>query len=243
MALEGTLYDMSLVDLFEIFRMGNKSGVLRVWSLALHSSIYVTMGRLIDAEVRDLSTRQVVAKGDDAILQVLQWDAAEFAFTHDSSTVRHPVAIFYEIEQLVQLSAELPKPTLQAGSPPLMAMPILANLAFAHDLDSPDHHTDHQISRHYRRLCQFSTAYDPHPMDQPPAAQVRRLDLVPVAGEGQSAAPEEMPSFTPPVLRERAAGQVCDVQQVTVAVTPPRAVVSPAGRKVLAAVLRRVRAL
>src|SRR4051794_21815999 len=100
MALEGTFHDMSLIDLFEIFRMGNKSGILHVTSHGQDSTMYVTKGRLIDAVIHDAHTQQLVLRGDAAVVQVLQWDTGEFIFTHDPSMLRRPITIFQAVEQL-----------------------------------------------------------------------------------------------------------------------------------------------
>src|SRR5690349_14526574 len=152
MALDGTFHDMSLIDLFEIFRMGSKSGVLRVFCPDQHSSIYVTMGRLIDAAIYDALTQQLVVRGDDAIVQLLQWETAEFTFTHDPLIIRHPVTIFQEIDRLVQLNVGVPKPTIPATRAPHMAMSISANLAFMHDLDAAGYADAQQSGQNARHV-------------------------------------------------------------------------------------------
>ena len=57
MALEGTLRDMSLSDLFHVFRMGPKTGVLLLASASSRAIVYVAAGTLIDAAVVRLPDR------------------------------------------------------------------------------------------------------------------------------------------------------------------------------------------
>lgn len=240
MALEGTFHDMSLVDLFEIFRLGNKSGILRVTSATQHSSIHVTMGRLIDAAVYETCTQQLVARGDDAVIQMLGWEAAEFIFTHDPSTVRHPVTIFREVDWLIRYSASLPEPTLYATEPRFEEMAISANLAFMDSPEPAQHEADRQISQNYHRLSKFTTAYKTSLPSSPATSAVRRLDLIPLDDQGRDEAPLEQASSAQPAPPARAANQ-------SYADAPPpqapRPAGNPAGRKLLAAVLKRVRAL
>lgn len=237
MALEGTLHDMSLLDLFETFRMGNKSGVLRLFCLRQHSSIYVTMGRLIDAAVYDALTQQLVVRGDEAIVQLLQWDTAEFTFTHDPLTVRHPVTIFRDVAQLLRLDGEPVSSAAQVAYPPHMAMPISANLAFMHDLDPIGYAGDRHSGRNARHLGLSSTRPASNmPIQALTSSQMYGLNLLPHADQVQrDAAPEQ----ARPILSER---ESC-ASEATQPIAPPRATASSPGRKLLAAVLRRVRAL
>lgn len=101
MALEGTLQDMSLGDLFQVFRLGPKSGVLLVTRDQERSVIYVDRGRLIDAFVVRGAERTVVSKGDEAVLYTLSWDDAAFVFRHDLSVAGRPIQIEHDSEWLV----------------------------------------------------------------------------------------------------------------------------------------------
>ncbi len=101
MALEGTLHDMSLSDLFQVFRMGPKSGILIIDNADARSVIYVDHGRLIDAFVVRGTNRQVVATADKAVLHTLEWEDGQFVFRHDLSVAGHAVTIKHDGEWLV----------------------------------------------------------------------------------------------------------------------------------------------
>lgn len=101
MALEGTLHDMSLSDLFQVFRLGPKSGILLIDNANERSVIYVDHGRLIDAFVVRGANRQVVATADEAVLHTLDWEDGQFIFRHDLSVTGHNVTIRHDGEWLV----------------------------------------------------------------------------------------------------------------------------------------------
>lgn len=101
MALEGTLHDMSLSDIFQVFRMGPKSGVLILTRESDRGVIYVSEGRLIDAFIVQGPERTVMAASDEAVLQMLTWDRADFVFRHEIATDRRPVRIEHDAEWLV----------------------------------------------------------------------------------------------------------------------------------------------
>lgn len=101
MALEGSLQDMSLVDLIQIFQTGSKSGVLFLKSDRSHGLIFAYQGRLIDAALVDGPQRRVLAVGDEAVIELLQWDEATFTFKHDPSVGQRPRRIVRDGERLV----------------------------------------------------------------------------------------------------------------------------------------------
>ncbi|MDZ4720963.1 MAG: DUF4388 domain-containing protein [Roseiflexaceae bacterium] len=100
MALEGTFEDMSLVDLFQIFRTGNKSGVLLVVGDTEQGVIYVYQGCLIDAVLVQGSERKVTQIGEEAVLCLLRWEDASFTFRHDLAVKDRPVRIQHDSEWL-----------------------------------------------------------------------------------------------------------------------------------------------
>lgn len=101
MALEGTLRDMSLSDLFQVFRMGPKTGTLRLACADLRAIVYIAAGELIDAAMVRLPDRRVIAAHDEAVIQMLLWDDAMFVFRHDPSVLHRPVRICHDAEHLV----------------------------------------------------------------------------------------------------------------------------------------------
>ncbi len=101
MALEGTLQDMSLSDLFQVFRMGPKSGVLLLDKDEDRGVIYVSDGRLIDAFIVRGQDRKVVATSDESVIQMLTWDGGNFVFRHEIATDQRPVRMQHDEEWLV----------------------------------------------------------------------------------------------------------------------------------------------
>lgn len=101
MALEGTFEDMSLTDLFQIFQIGAKSGILVLHGASHHGVVYVSTGRLIDAVIVKSPERTVLAVGEDAVITLLQWPEASFVFRHDLAVSNRPVRILHDSEWLV----------------------------------------------------------------------------------------------------------------------------------------------
>lgn len=116
MALEGSLQDMSLSDLFQVFRMGPKSGVLVIDQEEDRGIIYVSEGRLIDGFIVRGAERSVIATSDEAVLQMLTWDTATFVFRHEIATDQRPVRIEHDEEWLVLEG-------MRRRSDPMRAMP------------------------------------------------------------------------------------------------------------------------
>ncbi|RRR65673.1 MAG: DUF4388 domain-containing protein [Candidatus Viridilinea halotolerans] len=101
MALEGTLQDMSLSDLFQIFRMGPKTGVLILASVAERGIIYVAAGKVIDAVLATSPGNRVQAAQEEAVIQMLLWDHASFVFRHDANVLNRSPRITQDGEWLV----------------------------------------------------------------------------------------------------------------------------------------------
>lgn len=101
MALEGTLQDMSLSDLFQVFRMGPKTGVLLLIAGPERGVIYVADGRPIDAALVRGAERTVTAAHEEAIIQMLLWEDASFVFRHDPAVATRAVRITHDAEWIV----------------------------------------------------------------------------------------------------------------------------------------------
>lgn len=101
MALEGSLEDMSLIDLFQVFRMGPKTGILMLSGSVDRGVIYIADGRPIDAVYICGSERQVAASGEDAVIKLLQWDDASFIFRHDPDVRGRQPSIFHDSDWLI----------------------------------------------------------------------------------------------------------------------------------------------
>ena len=87
MALEGSLHDLSLIDLLQTFRSGLKTGVLWLIGGAEQGVVYVHAGYLIDAELVRGPARQ--------------WEDATFTFQPDSKVNRRPVRMVHDHEWLM----------------------------------------------------------------------------------------------------------------------------------------------
>ncbi|HEX5690880.1 MAG TPA: DUF4388 domain-containing protein [Roseiflexaceae bacterium] len=101
MALEGNLLDMSLVDLFQIFRMGPKTGILVLSADNERGVVYVAQGQLLDAVMVRGKEREVLATGEEAVLRLLQWEDASFTFRHDTAVLERPARIVHDSEWLI----------------------------------------------------------------------------------------------------------------------------------------------
>ncbi len=101
MALEGTLQDMSLSDLIQVFRMGPKSGVLLIVYADERGVIYVAHGTMIDAVIVQTSNRAIHATGEEAVIQMLTWDNGSFVFSANPSVFERPVRIVRDGEELI----------------------------------------------------------------------------------------------------------------------------------------------
>ncbi|NJM07089.1 DUF4388 domain-containing protein [Candidatus Gracilibacteria bacterium] len=101
MALEGTLHDMPLPDLIQIFRMGPKTGILLLNAPRERGVIYVAAGRLVEAAVLPYEGRAIVAAHDEAVLHMLLWEEANFVFRHDLAAASRPARIIRDAEWLV----------------------------------------------------------------------------------------------------------------------------------------------
>ena len=101
MALEGTLQDMSLSDLIQIFKLGNKTGILMLVANDERGVVYVANGTLVDAGILRGPDRAVIAVHDDAVIHMMQWDDAQFVFRHDPKVTERHQRIKHDGEWLV----------------------------------------------------------------------------------------------------------------------------------------------
>lgn len=102
MALEGTLQDMSLTDLFAIFRIGVKTGVLLLKQHPERAVVYVANGSLVDAVVFNELHRRLIANGELAIIHLLAWENATFTFFSDKSALLCQRRIFRDNDTLIR---------------------------------------------------------------------------------------------------------------------------------------------
>ncbi len=155
MALEGSLHDLSLIDLIRIFRIGLKTGVPWLIGGAERGVVYVRAGHLIDAVIVRSPERQVIATADDAVIRLLQWEDARFTFQPDSKVNRRPVRMVHNHEWLILEGSRRRERSLQAPLDQVIALdtcfalsrrPGGADGAFKLDLE------------HWRILCQVAVS-------------------------------------------------------------------------------------
>ena len=117
MALEGSLHDLSLVDLIRVFQIGLKTGVLMLVGGAERGVVYVCEGRLIDAVLVRGPERQVIATAEDAVIRLLQWEDAAFTFQPDPKVSRRPPRIARDIGWPLQEGGRRPDRPLDRITP------------------------------------------------------------------------------------------------------------------------------
>jgi hypothetical protein len=111
MALAGSLRDLSLIDLIQLFQNGRKTGVLWLEDGSEQGAVYVRAGYLIDAALLGGPARQVIASADDAMLRLLQWEDASFTFQPDSSLDRRPARMVHDHRWLILEAGRLREPS------------------------------------------------------------------------------------------------------------------------------------
>jgi Domain of unknown function (DUF4388) len=129
MALEGSLHDLSLIDLIELFRTGVKTGVLWLIGGGEQGAVYVRAGCLIDAVLLRGPARQVIATADDALIRLLQWQDAQFTFQTDSDVDRHPARMVHDHEWLLREALRQREHALEAPPEPSITLDTCFALA------------------------------------------------------------------------------------------------------------------
>jgi CheY-like chemotaxis protein len=78
--IEGSLAQISVVDLLEIFQMNRKSGAVKLWSTdpGQSGSIFVRNGQVVDATIA-LPAGSLIA-GEKALYRMLTWNDGRFEF-------------------------------------------------------------------------------------------------------------------------------------------------------------------
>lgn len=122
MTLEGTLQDMPLSDLIQVFQMGPKTGRLLLVTTHECGVIHVAAGSLIDAAVMLKTQRKVIATRDEAVLHMFTWTNATFVFRHDPSVRRHPLRI--ERNSAVLMIEGMRRRNASADAPPYCTLTL-----------------------------------------------------------------------------------------------------------------------
>jgi hypothetical protein len=201
MALEGTLQDMSLSDIFQVFRMGPKSGVLVLTREEDRGVIYVSEGRLIDAFIVRGAERSVVATSDESVLQMLTWEDGNFVFRHEIATDQRPVRIEHDAEWLVLEGMRrradpvrtMPYHTITLDTElQLAALPSSAESGVSLDVDQWRVLSQVASSQNMRDICEATGIQ--HDKAIRIAAELLAIGLVEIAPPSQMPAPAPSPA-------------------------------------------------
>src|SRR5690349_21149330 len=155
MTLEGSLHDLSLIDLLQLFRIGVKTGVLWLIGGDEQGALYVRAGCLIDAVLVRGPARQVIAIADDAVICLLQWQEAQFTFQSDAQVDRHPERMAHDQDWLVQEARRLRERAAQAASGQAIALDT--RFALSRWPSGPARSFKLDLA-HWRILCQVTLA-------------------------------------------------------------------------------------
>lgn len=124
MALEGTLADMPLADMLEVFQAHRRSGRLMLSRDQERGMIFFGEGRLIDALlVIDLEGDHVV-QAEEAILRLLDWREADFSFDADPTVNSRPRRIIHDTDWFLAAIRRTNMPRITLNSRLQPAKPI-----------------------------------------------------------------------------------------------------------------------
>src|SRR3954468_15664388 len=94
MALKGNLTDISLVDLIQVFGMSAKTGSLMLNHREMFGGMmWVSKGVVSSAGIINIATLSPIHTGEDAVIEMLQWDDATFTFTAAAPSESYPTTI------------------------------------------------------------------------------------------------------------------------------------------------------
>jgi hypothetical protein len=98
MALEGSLEDFELTDVFQLIQLGQKDGGLRIKTADDVGVVYFKSGMVVHAKTNNL-------QGESAIATILSWKKGRFVFTAGEETLAHTVDL--PIQQVILEAARL----------------------------------------------------------------------------------------------------------------------------------------
>ncbi len=158
MALEGSLRDMSLVDLLRFLRLHAKTGVLLVSSQGEQGAIAIRAGQPVDAMLARIAERHAIAAGEEAVVHMLQWEEGAFMFQPDPGNLRRAATAAYDGEWLIEESwrrRALPATSITLDSQvQLAALPASAASGINLDLDQWRILSQVAAARDVRAICE-----------------------------------------------------------------------------------------
>jgi len=95
-SLEGSLTQIPLADLLQVFGLNRKDGTLFLIREGERGSISLAGGRVVDAEIGPVA-------GEKAFFRLLQWEEGKFRFS--PGTRMHEAKIVYPLDQLIMEAA------------------------------------------------------------------------------------------------------------------------------------------
>ncbi len=88
-ALEGTLHDMSVVNLIQVFTISKRDGILVLMMAGVKGVLFLEDGQIIHAAIMLTLTNEVLSQGDSAFYAMLRWHEARFWFS-GTPVLAHP---------------------------------------------------------------------------------------------------------------------------------------------------------
>jgi Domain of unknown function (DUF4388) len=129
MALKGTLEDLPLTDLFEIFRQDQKSGLLQLVTKTEQGEITLSKGQVIDALLFRVGSHIPLMQGEQALNRLLVWEDASFIF--ESGPVAQPARVGRPPSPAAELSFEESLERLNDWSMPQSVVPSAVDQALS----------------------------------------------------------------------------------------------------------------
>lgn len=132
MALEGSLSDMSLIDLLQVFWSSRRTGRLLLTGTSQRAMLWFLDGRTVNAAIVDASNAPV-ARGEEAVFDLLQWEDASFKFLACAPGDRYATVINRSTDWLI---LEGLRRRDQQTAPPIARLELQSRLELVPKLDT-----------------------------------------------------------------------------------------------------------
>src|SRR5690348_9308618 len=102
MAIVGSLLDISLIDLLQVFSMSAKTGkIILEKGDEYGGMLWMLEGSVANAATIDARTQAPLYVGEEAVIEMLQWDDARFRFVPTVPGESYKVTITRPTEWLI----------------------------------------------------------------------------------------------------------------------------------------------
>ena len=140
MAIVGSLLDISLVDLLQIFGMSGKTGKMIIEQGDKYSGmLWIVDGMVANAATIDAQTRAPMFMGEEAVIEMLQWDDAKFRFVPAIPGETYKTTISRPTEWLI-LEGLRHRDEIATSSPPVQLSPSTRLRLLAHPDSANERH-------------------------------------------------------------------------------------------------------